>query len=714
MTSTETSDAGPPAPEAPEVPAAAEPVPHELAPARPWERIALAVLLLGTAAAYLWNITVNGMGNNFYAAATWSGSQDWKALLFGSLDPANFITVDKPPVSQWVMGLSGQIFGFSSASMLVPEALMAVAAVVLMYGALTRATGSRASGLLAGAALAVTPVVAMMFRFNNPDAVMVLLMTAGAYCTVRALRGASVRWLMLAGVALGFAFLAKMLEGLMVLPALGLAYLVVAPTTLGKRIAHLLAAAVALVVSAGWFVLLTILWPADSRPYLAGSKDNTFMDLVLGYNGISRYLGKNHMGGQKGGGPFELPPGYKLPENLLGGHGRGGGAFSGANGPDRMFTGEIGWEISWLLPAALVAFALVMVARGRSPRTDVVRGAALVFGLWLIIDGIAFTEMKGGMHAYYTLAVAPGIAGCVALGAFEAWRLRDGLIGRVGGAALVAASGGWAFVLLNRNADWQPWLRWTILALTVVVTLGLLLTAAPATARTPELRRRATTALLAASVIVGLAGTTAYAAATLPQAHTGGSPSVGPARPKQDDKANPFGGITRQQMAMFTGSGSVDPQLTAKLEATHTTWSAAIDRSGPAAGLELATNTAVLAIGGFTSEDPVPTLAGFQQLVHDHKIAYYLAQEVELPDSWKTDQPAPGAHHRKPGEPADPNAPKPDAPQPESAAPGTQANPDTPRWHPGGNPEIYNWVSAHYPVEHIGSTAVYDLTADPH
>ena len=187
------------------------------------ERLALPILLVGTAVAYLWNITVNGMGNEFYAAAAQAGSKNWEALLFGSLDSNNFITVDKPPVSQWVMALSGQLFGFSSASMLIPEALMAVAAVALLYGAVRRISGPRAA-LLAGAALALMPVTALMFRFNNPDAVMVLLMTAAAYCAVRALERHGARWMALAGVALGFAFLAKMLEGLMVMLAVGLAY----------------------------------------------------------------------------------------------------------------------------------------------------------------------------------------------------------------------------------------------------------------------------------------------------------------------------------------------------------------------------------------------------------------------------------------------------------------------------------------------------------
>ena len=137
----------------------------------------LAALLVATAVLYLWNITINGMGNQFYAAATQAGSLNWEALLFGSLDAQNFITVDKPPLSQWVMGLSGQLFGFSSASMLIPQALMAVAAVALTYAGVAR-IGGRWAGLLAGAALAVTPVAVLMFRFNNPDAAMVLSMSA--------------------------------------------------------------------------------------------------------------------------------------------------------------------------------------------------------------------------------------------------------------------------------------------------------------------------------------------------------------------------------------------------------------------------------------------------------------------------------------------------------------------------------------------------------
>ncbi|WP_107658177.1 glycosyltransferase family 39 protein [Nocardia suismassiliense] len=646
--------------------------PTALPPVRPVERLGLAVLLLGTALAYLRHITVNGMGNNFYAGATWAGSRNWKALLFGSLDPSNFITVDKPPVSQWVMGLSGQLFGFSSASMLVPQALMAVAAVWLLYAAVARATGSRGAGLLAGVVLAATPVVALMFRFNNPDAVLVLLMTAGGYCTIRALERANGRWLMLAGVALGFAFLAKLLEGLMVLPALGVVYLVVAPTSLRNRLWHLVGATAALIVSAGWYVLLTILWPASSRPYLAGSTDNTFMDAVLGYNGFGRFLGDTPASGQ-----IALPAGYQTPPGLL-------QSFNdfGSPGVGRLFLGESGFEISWLLPAALLAFVVVLVSRWSTPRTDRIRGAALVFGLWLITMGGAFSAMKAIEHSYYTLTLAPAVAGLVAVGVHELWRRRDELVGRLGAAALVLTMGLWSLVVLQRNSDWLPWLRWTVAGTAMVAALGLLLTAIPATAGWRTARARATALLVIVGVFAGLGGSTAYAAATLPQAHVGRSPVVGPAKPVETGIEAL---IHRQTQNFADGGAFTNPQLVTMLMSTTTKWSAAVDRGSIAAALELASRTPVIAIGGFAAEDPVPTLEEFQQIVADHQLTYYLVQEMQLPASWKVGG------------------------QPGAASPSAPEKP----WQVTGKPEIATWVSHHYTATHIGNIAIYDLTPHP-
>ncbi|MGW4243463.1 ArnT family glycosyltransferase [Nocardia sp. NPDC004722] len=647
------------------------------------ERAGLAALLVGTAVMYLWNITINGMGNQFYAGAAWAGSKNWEALLFGSLDPANFITVDKPPVSQWVMGLSGQIFGFSSASMLVPQALMAVAAVGLLYGAVRRLTGSHYAGLLAGAALAVTPVAALMFRFNNPDAVMVLLMTAGAYATVRALERASTKWILLAGVALGFAFLAKMLEGLMVLPALGVVYLVAAPNPIRARLLQLVGALVALLASSGWYVLVTLLWPASSHPYLAGSTDNNFMNLVLGYNGFARVLGRNHRGGGTPPDPSAVPTPTPVPTGAAdaaaqnGPGGRGGfGGFGGGQvrGVERLFTGEFGFEIAWLLPAALLALVLVLVSRGRAPRTDLVRAGAILFGLWMIIDGAVLSWMSGTVHPYYCLSIAPAVAGMFALGIHEMWTRRDSLLGRGGLAGLVAVTGVWSFVLLHRNSGWFPELRWAILAVTVVACALILL---------PQHRshHRIATVALALGLIASLGGTAAYSLATIATPHSGGGPTVGPAA---SDRRGGGGGF---------GESQPNPQLAALLRGSDATWAAAVNGSSAAAGLELQTDKAVMAIGGFSGSDPTPTLAEFQADVKAGKIGYYIVQSNGRGGQNPADQPN---RQGAPGGQGDQGA---------QGGPGGQGG-----FGRNQHSDITNWVTATFKPQQVGNTTVYKLT----
>ena len=255
-----------------------------------WARPALVLLLVATAAAYIWNLSASGDANSFYAAAVQAGTKSWKAFFFGSLDVSNFITVDKPPASLWVMALSGRIFGFSSLSMLIPQVLEGVAAVALLYAAVKRWFGPGA-GLLAGAALATTPVAALMFRFNNPDALLVLLLVAAAYCLVRALEKASTGWILAVGTMIGLAFLAKMMQAFLVLPGFALVYLVAAPTGLRRRVLQLGAGAMAIVLSAGWWVAAVALWPVGSRPMIDGSPDNNIFNLILGYNGLGRIFG---------------------------------------------------------------------------------------------------------------------------------------------------------------------------------------------------------------------------------------------------------------------------------------------------------------------------------------------------------------------------------------------------------------------------------------
>src|SRR5947209_20315099 len=230
-----------------------------------WARPALLALLVGTAGLYLEGLSANGYANQFYAAAAQAGSASWKAWFFGSLDAGNAITVDKPPASLWVMDLSIRLFGLNSWALLVPQALMGVATVALVVAAVQRTVRRPGPALFAGLAMALTPVAAAMFRFDNPDALLVLLLTASAYAVVRALEGPrAARWLALAGALVGFAFLAKMAQAFLVLPGFALVYLLLGPAGLGRRLLNLLGAGAALVLAGGWWVAIVQLWPAAS------------------------------------------------------------------------------------------------------------------------------------------------------------------------------------------------------------------------------------------------------------------------------------------------------------------------------------------------------------------------------------------------------------------------------------------------------------------
>src|SRR6476661_8125635 len=237
-----------------------------------WARPALLGLLLVTLVLYTWNLTASGYANSFYSAAVQAGSDSWKAFFYGSSDAANSITVDKPPASLWVMALSVLPVALSSIAILLPQALMGVATVGVVYTTVKRHFGA-AAGLIAGVALALTPVAALMFTFNNPDALLTLLMALGAWATMKAIEQASPKWMMIVGAFIGLGFLTKTLQVLLVVPFFGLAYLVAAPTTLRKRIVHSLLAVGTMVLSAGWWVAIVELVPTSvaARPTRSSS-----------------------------------------------------------------------------------------------------------------------------------------------------------------------------------------------------------------------------------------------------------------------------------------------------------------------------------------------------------------------------------------------------------------------------------------------------------
>jgi 4-amino-4-deoxy-L-arabinose transferase-like glycosyltransferase len=591
------------------------------AAARLRRHAALAALLAGTALLYLWGLDRSGYANDFYAAAVKAGTQSWKAFLFGSFDSASFITVDKPPAALWAMALSGRLFGFSSWSLLAPQALEGVAAVWLLTAAARRWFGT-AAGLLSGALLALCPVAALMFRFDNPDAllVLVLVLVGAGYATTRALERANPWWLALAGALVGLGFLTKMLEAFLVVPALGLAYLVAAPTSLPRRLRDLALAVLALVVAGGWWVALVELTPRSDRPYVGGSTDDSVLDLIWGYNGLGRIEGSSGPGGGPGA----------------------GAGFSGTPGLFRLFNDRMGAEISWLLPAALVVLAAGIVATVRRPRLDRTRAALLLWGGWLLVAGLTFSFMSGIVHPYYTNLLAPPIAVLAGAGSTLLWRARRDVVAGLVLAVALASTAVWSYLLLDRTPAWHPSLRFLVLA------GGL--AAAVAVVAFAEAPRRVAAAVAAAALLAGAAAPAGWALSTAATPHTGAITASGPAGA---GGFGPGGGqATTSALAALVRSG-----------AKGYTWAAAADSSMTAAPLELATGTAVLAIGGFNGGDDAISLAGFERLVAAGRVHYYVA----------------GGGFDGPGGPG------------------------------RGSGEIAAWVEAHFEALSVGGATVYDL-----
>jgi len=594
-----------------------------------WVRPGLFSLLIATAVLYLWGLSASGWANSFYSAAVQAGSTSWKALFFGSSDAGNSITVDKPPASLWVMAISARMFGMNSWSMLAPEALIGVGTVGVLYLSVRRRFGAGA-GLLAGAVMALTPIAVLMFRFNNPDALLVLLLVAAVYAMQRALEHGSTRWMVLVGTLIGFAFLTKMLQALLIVPGLALVWLIAAPTPLRRRIGQLLLGGVAMLVSAGWWVAIVELIPASARPYIGGSQHNSVLELVLGYNGLGRLSG-NETGSVGGGG------------------GRGGGSMWGATGWLRMFNADNGGQISWLIPAGLLLGGYALWACRRAPRTDAARSDVLLWGTWLLATMVTFSLMQGIYHAYYTVALAPAVAALVGIGAAAAWRDRRDPKAAVSLAAALVASAWWSAHLLHRSPQFHAWLAPTVVVGALLAAIALLGNA--------FLPQRIATVLALTAVVLGLAGPTAYALDTASTPHTGSIPSAGPA--VSGARGGPGGGFGRGPGGQFggrpfnggqfrggaagagfggggpAGGGAAGGLLDAakpgaaltkllKSGAVGYTWVAAAVGSNTAAGYQLASGAAVMPVGGFNGSDPSPTLAQFQADVAAGKVHYFI------------------------------------------------------------------------------------------
>ena len=654
----------------------------------------LALTLLAVLALYTYDLSASGYANSFYSAAVQAGSKSWKAFFFGSLDAGNSITVDKTPASLWLMALSVRIFGLSSWSILMPQSLLGVGSAAVLFASVKRALTGRISeswhitptrahvaGLVAALTMALTPAATLMFRFNNPDALMVFCYVVAAYCTVRAGEAASRKWLAFAGVAIGIGFLAKMLQAFVLLPSLVIAYAIAAPASWKKKIVDLVVAFAAMVVSFGWYIAIVELVPASWRPYIGGSQTNSILELTFGYNGFGRLSG-NETGS-------------------VGGAATSGGQW-GTTGILRMFTSESGEMVSFLIPGALVLLGVAFAVIGRKAYVNALRkheatgetvalGALVLFGSWLVINTLVFSFMAGIYHDYYTVALAPALAGTVALGGTILWAKRSSLVARIGLAVAALATAAWTVALATVPGG-------IYLALSLGGAVALTLAAAGfllGKRLIPALSRTA----LGLFIAGGLITTTAYSIQTAMTAHSGSIVTAGPATSGFGGSSNSRGGFgggpggpggqtgTRTGIppqgtgtqggpaptaggsamgGLISGTNvSTDMITLLSANASSYTWVAAATGAQNSASYQLATGYPVMAIGGFNGSDPSPTLEAFKALVAQGKIHYYISSGTS------------------------------------GAGQGGGSNVSS---------EIATWVSSTYTAQTSGSVTVYDLT----
>jgi 4-amino-4-deoxy-L-arabinose transferase-like glycosyltransferase len=480
-----------------------------LAGRRPWWAIAglaaIAALALGL---YTWSLDRNGMANSYYAAAVKSATVSWKAFLFGSLDPGSFITVDKPPASIWLMAVFSRVFGFSSWSMLIPQALTGMASVLTLHHLVRRWAGDIAA-LLAALALALTPVAVLIFRYNNPDALLTLLLLLSTWGLWSALecsssRGATWR-LALAGVALGLAFLTKMLMAFLVVPAFVLVYLLCGRGRLAQRALQLTAPVGALVVTGGWWLALVSLWPDSTRPYVGGTTGNSWFELILGRAG--GYLGSTTSAGHMSGNPGLL----------------------------RVFNTALGGQVSWLLPLGLAGLVAGLWVTRRAARTDRLRAGYLLWGLWTVVMIVVFGFVRGTFHSYYTVVLAPAVAALAGTGSLALWRLtrsRRWLAWLL--PVVVAGSTAWSAVLLGRVSGYAPGLAVSVVVLGTAGAAALLVIgpwprlSGLLRSRTSWIGRASAAGVAALCLVALLAGPLAYDLSTVSRSVTGNSAAAGP------------------------------------------------------------------------------------------------------------------------------------------------------------------------------------------
>jgi len=567
----------------------------------------------------------------YYAPAVRSMSGSWHAFVLGAFDPAATVTLDKLAGSFLPQALAVRLLGFHGWVLALPQAVEGVLTVLVLYRMVRRWQGP-AAGLLAAGLLALTPIAASAFGHPMEDALLVLALVLAADAVQAALVTGRLRSLLLAGVWVGVGFQAKMLQAWLVVPALGLAYLLCAPGPVRRRMAHVGAfGLVTLAVSTSWAALIT-LTPAEHRPYVDGSTSNSAFAMAFGYNGIGR-LG------------LDLPGAVAAP--IVG---SSAGPKIGPGGEQtwtKLIEPGYGSQVGWLYPVAVLGLVLGLVRPRIAERPDDGppdagppedgsfqggRGGLVLWGLWLVTFGAVISAVHLP-HTAYLLSLAPPVAALSAAGTVLAWRAaRDGGPGRWLLPAIVVVELVWTAHLSGAYPTFLPWLIWAAAAAAGLSSVVLVATGVRA-GRTPGSRRSARAAAVAAAVgIAAMLVTPAAWSATVLQSDRRGSAfdaSAGPV-PQLPDLGDAYRtGAAPGPLTVVESVDRLSPDrrtliayLTAHREGAD--YLAAVDGGLYSGPLIAATGLPFLPMGGFSWRAPHPTLQQVQDLVATGRLHYFV------------------------------------------------------------------------------------------
>jgi 4-amino-4-deoxy-L-arabinose transferase-like glycosyltransferase len=543
-----------------------------------WARPILLVITAVSVFSYGWRASAPVNIEIYYAAAVRSMSMSWRNFFFGAFDPAGTVTTDKLPGAFWVQALSVRLFGVHTWALVLPQVIEGGLTILVLYHAVRRLAGP-AAGLLAAGILAISPATVSLNRGNVPDTLMILLVVLAADAVVTAVLTGRLRPVLVAGLWVGVAFQAKMIEAWLVLPAIAGCYLVAAAGGLWQRIRRAVAMGlVAAAVSLSWMTAVT-LWPASLRPYVDGSQHNSVFQQVFVYNGFGRLD-------------------QTSPDQLLDRSIQLGLPKSPPPAWDRLLTGALGRDTGWLLAAALVALVAGLAARRGRPRGDLVRACLVLWGTWLVTAAAVFS-VSSAINSYYTAALSPAVAALTGTGLALAWQHRERAWSWLAVGVALLATAGYALWLLPSSGTGLPsWLRPALIvaALAAACCLGVL-------AWRPTRRNLAAGPI----ALAALAALIVPAVASASVVSSGLGPFETPFESRQ----------STTDAALFFGAGfSVAGTLPA-LEAGNSgaPYLMATQTSALAAPFIWASGKEVLPVGGFTGTIPEPSLPALKNLI---------------------------------------------------------------------------------------------------